>query len=551
MRFRIEGEVEPLALTGGVLDDDIYIKRSGANAQIWVNKATNLAPSYELPVASTGLLEIDTFGGNDTLTVDMSGGYPLQSGLAYDGGTGNDKFRLLGGTGNDIFTVRGDQASWGIMPGMQYFSAETVEVFGGAGADVVSLSTAGVGDIDNIDHDVRFDGGDGNDTVNVHDRNDIGDTHDYLLSDLYFDRAGFFGALYYPDVETLNINTANDADLVKIRGVAAGTTANFSGGNGNDTFIVGEFLNHTDRIYGSVSIKGDAGTDGIEYRDNGNIALSTPDAYSITSDTIARTDSGAVGYDQTVESLRLLASGESSSININSTNPTTALSVNAGADKDWINVTESAVPVVIEPASGDDTVNVNTTGIGNASAVFNQTQTIGSLIVGDGGVATVAPGGDKVLVLQGLAVTTSGKLDLADNAMIINYTSSSPMPSVKSMLAVGYNGGAWDGLRMSSSTAASDPNHNTAVGYAEAVDVIGPQGGTFMGQSVDATAVLVRYTRYGDANLDGTVNLIDFNRLAGSFGQSDRTWSQGDFNYDGLINLIDFNRLAGNFGQSL
>ena len=135
--------------------------------------------------------------------------------------------------------------------------------------------------------------------------------------------------------------------------------------------------------------------------------------------------------------------------------------------------------------------------------------------------------------------------------MIINYTSSSPMASVKQMLAAGYNGGAWDGLRMTSAAAANDPNHNTAVGYAEAVDVIGPQGGTFMGQQVDATAVLVRYTRYGDANLDGTVNLIDFNRLAGNFGQSDRTWSQGDFNYDGLINLIDFNRLAGNFGQSL
>ena len=65
----------------------------------------------------------------------------------------------------------------------------------------------------------------------------------------------------------------------------------------------------------------------------------------------------------------------------------------------------------------------------------------------------------------------------------------------------------------------------------------------------DATSVLVKFTRYGDANLDGQVNLNDFNRLAGNFGAAtNRTWSQGDFTYDGAVNLNDFNRLAANFG---
>ena len=72
-------------------------------------------------------------------------------------------------------------------------------------------------------------------------------------------------------------------------------------------------------------------------------------------------------------------------------------------------------------------------------------------------------------------------------------------------------------------------------------------------QSLDAhgdLSVLVRLTREGDANVDGQVNLIDFNRLAGSFGQSNQRWDNGDFNYDGNVNLIDFNRLAANFGTS-
>ncbi len=55
--------------------------------------------------------------------------------------------------------------------------------------------------------------------------------------------------------------------------------------------------------------------------------------------------------------------------------------------------------------------------------------------------------------------------------------------------------------------------------------------------------------RGGDANFDGTVNLIDFNTLAANFGTtSGATWLAGDFTFDGIVNLNDFNVLAGNFG---
>ena len=53
---------------------------------------------------------------------------------------------------------------------------------------------------------------------------------------------------------------------------------------------------------------------------------------------------------------------------------------------------------------------------------------------------------------------------------------------------------------------------------------------------------------FGDANLQGSVNLTDFNTLAANFGQSGMTWQQADFNGDGIVNLTDFNLLAGNFG---
>src|SRR5262249_29216220 len=66
-----------------------------------------------------------------------------------------------------------------------------------------------------------------------------------------------------------------------------------------------------------------------------------------------------------------------------------------------------------------------------------------------------------------------------------------------------------------------------------------------------STTVLIRYTRYGDANLDGVVNALDFNALASRFGQSGKLWSDGDWNYDGMVNTLDFNALAVNFNQAL
>ena len=69
----------------------------------------------------------------------------------------------------------------------------------------------------------------------------------------------------------------------------------------------------------------------------------------------------------------------------------------------------------------------------------------------------------------------------------------------------------------------------------------------FAGQQVDNTTMLVTTTRYGDANLDRTVDLSDFDRLAGRFN-TPGFWSNGNFDYDSLVDLDDFNLLAGNFG---
>jgi hypothetical protein len=176
--------------------------------------------------------------------------------------------------------------------------------------------------------------------------------------------------------------------------------------------------------------------------------------------------------------------------------------------------------------------------------------TVGPLIVGGGGggggrVFFGATGPAQTLRAEFLDIAPGGLIDMARGNMIIDYTGPSALPPVVVNLVSGYNNGAWNGPGINSSVAASGVTH--ALGFAEAA-ALGLT--TFAGQMVDNTTVVIRYTRYGDANLDGTVNLADFNILAANFGGISRYWWEADFTFDGNVNLNDFNRLAANFGLS-
>ena len=141
----------------------------------------------------------------------------------------------------------------------------------------------------------------------------------------------------------------------------------------------------------------------------------------------------------------------------------------------------------------------------------------------------------------------TGKLDLTNNFLIVDYTSESPLPTVRQYIASGYNDGAWDGAGINTSRGTSS---TFGIGYAEASDLFTTFPRLFLGHSIDSSTVIIAFTRYGDSNLDRVVNLDDFNRLAANFGSTNAVWSMGDFTYDGAVNLDDFNRLAANFGLS-
>jgi hypothetical protein len=180
----------------------------------------------------------------------------------------------------------------------------------------------------------------------------------------------------------------------------------------------------------------------------------------------------------------------------------------------------------------------------------------GTLIINQGAVSVPANGTNAAASrLTGLTIaggtTPTARLDLANNAMVIDYTGSSPLATIAAQLKAGYNSGAWTGNGITSATAAANAGsaHKTALGIAEASAIGSPA--TFFGQDADPTSLLIRYTYSGDANLDGGVDTSDFNLLAANFNGSSKRWYQGDFNYDNAVDTLDFNALASNFGQAL
>jgi hypothetical protein len=74
--------------------------------------------------------------------------------------------------------------------------------------------------------------------------------------------------------------------------------------------------------------------------------------------------------------------------------------------------------------------------------------------------------------------------------------------------------------------------------------------GAVVGVATIGDHVLVRPTKLGDLNLDGSVTISDFIDLASNFNSSGATWQEGDLNGDLLVTISDFIDLASNFNSS-
>ena len=197
---------------------------------------------------------------------------------------------------------------------------------------------------------------------------------------------------------------------------------------------------------------------------------------------------------------------------------------------------------------------------------------VGPISIGTGSTLAVSIGSAAALgVTRGVLTTpsitfassTSGTLDVGKNALDIT---SMTLGQVNALVAAAYSNGTWTGPGITSTAAASDSTHLTALGVIyNSVDGSatgaqlygsGTAVGLFDGINPASTDVLVKYTYYGDTNLDGKVDGTDYSRIDYAYqydkinGSTALTgWANGDFNYDGVINGSDYTLIDNAFNQ--
>jgi hypothetical protein len=159
----------------------------------------------------------------------------------------------------------------------------------------------------------------------------------------------------------------------------------------------------------------------------------------------------------------------------------------------------------------------------------------------------------NTLAIAGPANALTGKVDIGNNYLVI--TAPGQLAAVNGMVANATNFNhspayGWDGNGITSSNAAADSTGTLSIGVGNADDE-GLTGTLFGSHIAAATDTLVMLTITGDADLNGVVNVDDYNTLRGYYGVTNATWEMADFNYDGVVDATDYNILRGYYNQSL
>jgi hypothetical protein len=149
------------------------------------------------------------------------------------------------------------------------------------------------------------------------------------------------------------------------------------------------------------------------------------------------------------------------------------------------------------------------------------------------GTLRIAAGGGTVGTskVNALSISDGASVDLTDHALVVDYESAgSIVEDTRANIVAG---------KITSSLASG----TTGVGYGDNAVLA---KSTFEGASVDSTSLLMKYTYFGDTDLDGDVDVGDLGSLASAW-QTAGVWTSGDFDYNGSIDVGDLGKLATNW----
>ena len=133
--------------------------------------------------------------------------------------------------------------------------------------------------------------------------------------------------------------------------------------------------------------------------------------------------------------------------------------------------------------------------------------------------------------------------------------------NLQTWLSDGSDGGDWDGVGIRSAVAASDTLKYTGINWCTGQEYLDLIGDTFHGVTVNPGDILASYGYYGDCDMNGKVDQLDFNiinsvlaihpggtnlaQLNSAYGTHYTALGTifGDFDYDGYVTSADKNMM--------
>jgi hypothetical protein len=278
---------------------------------------------------------------------------------------------------------------------------------------------------------------------------------------------------------------------------------------------------------GTITLDGD--------RTVGQITFNNSNGYTIAQGTVPSGVSGSLTIDDTGDStgtanplITVLAGSQTISAPVILANGVT------------INTALSTALTISSAITGSGGLTKSGTG----TLTLDAAGTFQSITI-NAGTMKISSAGSILIATDGLTIAGStnnwvGTLDLGSNDLDIP---GGNLATITNQIAQGYANGAWTGDGITSSAAAANTSHLTALGVILNGTIYGTATGslgTFDGINPGATDVLVKYTYYGDANLDGQVDGSDYSLIDNGYHNHLTGWINGDFNYDGVVDGSDY-----------
>jgi fibronectin-binding autotransporter adhesin len=265
------------------------------------------------------------------------------------------------------------------------------------------------------------------------------------------------------------------------------------------------------------------------------LTLSTTNTYTGTTTVIAGTL--AYGVSNAISTGGIAVSGGTLSLG-NYSDSVGAVTLDSGAiigsgtltSISGFAVSSGTISAVLAGTVGLTKSTTNTVTLSGANVYTGTTYLDAGALVCRGTAAAAA-------VLASTAMT-----DIRAGTLVLDYSGNTASGAgiasqVNSILTASYNGGSnsWASGAIHSTLANTNSTNSYALGWTN---------------NTATSAVTVKVVLYGDATMDGTVNIYDLGQVLANYNQSG-SWAAGDFNYDGTVNIYDLGKVLANYNKSI